>query len=120
MIHDMCPHVKVYLHSHGQIMDLVPDLIECGVDILNPVLPLDHMDPVLLKQRHGRDLCFHGGIDIEHIVPFGTEAEVRDHVRRIMDILGEGGGYWFKLQVISPMIPPKNIIAAYEEAHEYA
>jgi uroporphyrinogen decarboxylase len=113
------PHLKFYLHSHGQIMDLVPDLIECGVDVLNPILPLDHMDPARLKREFGGDLCFHGGIDIEHIVPFGTVDQVRRHVREVLDVLAPGGGYWLKLQAISPMIPPDNIIAAYECAREY-
>jgi uroporphyrinogen decarboxylase len=113
------PHIKFYLHSHGQIMDLVPDLIECGVDVLNPILPLDNMDPVRLKREFGDALCFHGGIDVEHVLPFGTVDEVREHVRRAIDILAPGGGYWFKAQVISPVIPPENVIAAYEEAMEY-
>jgi len=113
------PHIRVYLHSHGQIMDIVPDLLECGVDILNPVLPLDGMDPVALKRDFGDDLCFHAGIDIERIVPFGTVDEVRDHVRRVIDILAPGGGYWFKLQAISPVCPAENVIAAYDVAAEY-
>ena len=113
------PHIRFYMHSHGQIMDLVPDLIECGIDVLNPVLPLDNMDPVRLKQAYGNDLCFHGGIDIEHIVLFGSVDEVRDHVKEVIDVLGPGGGYWFKAQAISPVIPPENVIAAYECAMEY-
>ena len=113
------PHIKFYMHSHGQIMDLVPDLVECGVDILNPILPLDNMDPVRLKTAYGNDLCFHGGIDIEHILPFGTLAEVKDHVKRVIDILAPGGGFWFKAQAISPIIPPENIITTYELAREY-
>ena len=113
------PDLKFYLHSHGQIMDLVPDFIECGVDVLNPILPLDNMDPVRLKKEYGDSLCFHGGIDIEHILPFGTVAEVTGHVKRVIDILAPGGGYWFKLQAISPVIPAENVIAAYETAFEY-
>jgi uroporphyrinogen decarboxylase len=113
------PHLKYYMHSHGQIMDLVPDLIECGVDILNPILPLDNMDPVRLKREFGSSLCFHGGIDIERILPFGTLHEVRDHVRRVIDILAPGGGYWFKAQAISPVIPVRNLVGAYELAREY-
>lgn len=113
------PHIKFYLHSHGQIMGLVPDLIECGVDVLNPILPLDGMDAARLKRNFGEALCFHGGIDIEHIVPFGTRQEVVDHVKRVIDILGPGGGYWLKLQAISPVCPPENVIAAYEVAADY-
>lgn len=117
-IKNLHPHLKFYLHSHGQIMDLVPDFIECGVDVLNPILPLDHMDPGRLKEEFGDSLCFHGGIDIEHILPFGTIDEVRDHVKRAIDILAPGGGYWLKAQAISPVIPPENVIAAYETAIE--
>jgi uroporphyrinogen decarboxylase len=113
------PQIKVYLHSHGQIMDLVPDLIECGVDVLNPILPLDNMEPVRLKREYGDALCFHGGIDVEHVLPFGTVEQVRQHVREVIDLLAPGGGYWFKAQVISPVIPPENVIAAYEEAMDY-
>jgi uroporphyrinogen decarboxylase len=113
------PHLKFYLHSHGQIMDIVPDLIECGVDVLNPILPMDNMDPVRLKREFGDDLCFHAGIDVEHVLPFGTVDEVCDHVREVIDVLAPGGGYWFKAQVISPVIPAENVIAAYECALEY-
>ena len=117
-IKDRWPHIRFYLHSHGQIMDYVADLVECGVDVLNPVLPLDNMDPVRLKAEFGDRLCFHGGIDIEHIVCFGSVQEVRDHVARVIDILGPGGGYWFKAQAISPVMPPQNVMVAYECALE--
>jgi len=113
------PNRTFYLHSHGQIMALLPDMIECGVDVLNPILPLDNMDPVRLKTEFGRHLCFHGGVDIEHILPFGAVADVRDHVRRVIDILAPGGGFWFKAQAISPLIPPQNLITAYQLALEY-
>jgi uroporphyrinogen decarboxylase len=113
------PHIKIYMHSHGQITTLLPDLIDCGLDIINPILPLDSMDSVVLKQEFGDDLCFHGGIDIEHIVPFGTVKDVRDHVKQTIDILAPGGGYIFALQAISPIIPPENIISAYELALEH-
>ncbi|MBN1399657.1 MAG: hypothetical protein JXA74_02405, partial [Anaerolineae bacterium] len=113
------PHIRFYLHSHGGIMDLVPDLVECGVDVLNPILPLDSMDPLRLKRDFGDRLCFHAGVDVERILPFGTVDEVRDHVQRVIDILAPGGGYWFKAQVISPVIPSENVIAAYETALEY-
>jgi hypothetical protein len=56
---------------------------------------------------------------VEHLLPVGTEAEVRDHVREVLDILAPGGGYWFKAQVISPMIPPRNVTAAYDTALEF-
>ena len=113
------PHVKFYLHSHGQIMDLVPDLVDCGVDILNPILPLDNMDPVRLKRDFGSRLAFEGGIDIEHILLFGTAAEVEEHVKSVIDILAPGGGFLFKAQAVSPLIPPRNLIETYRTALEY-
>ncbi len=118
-IKERCPHVKFYLHSHGQIMDLVEDLIDCGVDILNPILPLDNMDPIRLKLEFGDRLCYQGGIDIEHVLLFGTVEEVKDHVRRVIDILAPGGGYWFKAQAVSPLIPRENLVTAYELAVDY-
>ena len=113
------PHIKFYLHSHGQIMDLVPDLIECGVDILNPILPLDNMDPARLKENFGDQLAFEGGIDIEHVLPFGTVDEVEEHVKNVIDILAPGGGFIFKAQAISRIIPYENLRATYNLALEY-
>ena len=109
-------HAKVYLHSHGQIMNLVADLVECGVDILNPVLPLDHMDAARLKRDFGGRLTLQGCIDIERIVPFGTLDQVERHVRDVIARLAPGGGFLFKLQVISPLVPPENVIRCYEIA----
>ncbi len=113
------PHVKFYLHSHGQIMELVPDLVDCGVDILNPILPLDNMDPVRLKRDFGRQLSFEGGIDIEHVLLFGTVDEVKDHVKRVIDILAPGGGFLFKCQAISRLIPYENLLTAYDLALDH-
>jgi uroporphyrinogen decarboxylase len=113
------PHIKFYLHCHGQVMDLVPDLIECGVDILNPILPLDNMDPAVLKREYGDQLCFQGGIDIEHVLPFGSLDEVEYHVTQTLDTLAPGGGYMFKAQAISPVIPYENLSAAYNLALQY-
>jgi len=113
------PHVKFYLHSHGQIMDLIPDLIDCGIDILNPILPLDNMDPVRLKREFGSQLAFEGGIDVEHVLIFGTVDEVKEHVKRVIDILAPGGGFIFKVQAISPLIPYENLSTAYKLAAEY-
>jgi uroporphyrinogen decarboxylase len=113
------PHIKIYLHCHGQIMDLVPDLVDCGIDILNPILPLDNMDPVRLKQEFGSQLAFQGGIDIEHVLPFGTVGEVREHVKRVIDILAPGGGFMFKAQAISRIIPYENLNTTYNLALEY-
>lgn len=113
------PRLKFFLHSHGCIMKFIPDIIDCGVDILNPVLPGDNMDPVRLKKEFGRQLTFDGGVDIEYILPFKTPNVVREHVRKVIDILAPGGGYIFRLQMISHVVPYQNLYAAYETAREY-
>jgi len=113
------PHIKFYLHSHGQIMDLIPDLIDCGVDILNPILPLDNMDPRRLKRQFGDRLAFQGGVDIEHIMVFGSVQDVEKHVKDVIDVLAPGGGFLFKAQAISPLIPYENVKRAYDLAVGY-
>lgn len=113
------PQIKFYLHSHGQIMALVGDFIDCGVDILNPILPLDNMHPVKLKREFGDRLCFEGGIDIEQILPFGTVDEVKKHVKKVIDILAPGGGFIFKAQAISRLITYENLSMTYNLALEY-
>ena len=113
------PHIKFSLHSHGQIMDLVPDLVECGVDILNPILPLDNMDPVRLKREFGDKLSFEGGIDIEHVLLYGSVDQVKEHVKKVIDILAPGGGFLFKAQAISPLIPVDNVLTTYKLGLEY-
>lgn len=100
-------------------MDLVLDLIDCGVNILNPILPLDNMDPARLKGEFGDRLSFDGGVDVEHVLPFGTLAEVEEHVKRAIDVLAPGGGYLFKAQAISRLIPYESLKATYDLALEY-
>ena len=84
--------LPVFLHCCGGIYPLIPDLIEAGVDILNPVqISAVGMDPVRLKAEFGRDLVFWGGgCDTQHVLPEGTPAQVADHVRRQIDILAPG------------------------------
>lgn len=88
-------------------------------DILNPILPLDNMDPVRLKREFGSQLCFEGGVDIEHVLPFGTIDEVREHAKRVIEILAPGGGFIFKAQAISRLIPYENLSTTYNLALEY-
>ena len=85
------PNVKIAYHSDGQIYPIIPDLIEIGLDVLNPVQPAS-MDPVRLKREYGDKLCFWGSIDEQHTLPFGTAADVRAEVRTRLDTLGNGGG----------------------------
>jgi len=87
-------NVKVKYHSCGSVYAVIPDLIEIGVDILNPIQILaKDMDPFRLKQEFGKDLCFHGGVDIQQLLPFGSKQEVSGMVRKLIDEVGRDGGY---------------------------
>jgi len=85
------PQVKVAYHSDGNITPIIPDLIEVGVDVLNPIQPAC-MDPVRLKQEFGDHLCFWGSIDEQHTLPFGRPSDVRAEVLQRLQTLGKGGG----------------------------
>ena len=85
------PNVKVAYHSDGYIYPIIGDLIEIGLDVLNPIQPAS-MDPVMLKREFGDRLCFWGSIDLQHTLPFGTPAQVRAEVLERLRTLGQGGG----------------------------
>ena len=115
----MCRLVKskgkvTMLHCCGKVDELFPDMIECGLDIFNPFQP-EVMDVFEIKRRYGNDLTFYGGISIQRTLPFGTVQQVKDEVRRLLDLVGANGGY-----IASPShdIPrdakPENIAAMIE------
>jgi uroporphyrinogen decarboxylase len=85
------PNILVWYHSDGKIDDLVPDLIETGVDILNPVQP-ECVDHRWIKAAYGDRLAFSGGLGVQSVLPFGTPDEVRAHVKETIEALGTGGG----------------------------
>jgi uroporphyrinogen decarboxylase len=85
------PQVKVAYHSDGLIYPIIPDLIEIGLDVLNPIQPAS-MDPVRLKQEYGDRLCFWGSIDEQHTLPFGSAADVKAEVRIRLETIGKDGG----------------------------
>ena len=85
------PQVKVAYHSDGCIYPIIPDLIEIGLDVLNPIQPAS-MDPVRLKREYGERLCFWGSIDEQHTLPFGSPADVSAEVRSRLETLGKKGG----------------------------
>ena len=85
------PQIKVAYHSDGNIYPIIPDLIEIGLDVLNPIQPAS-MDPAQLKREFGDRLCFWGSIDEQHTLPFGTPAAVRNEVRERLRTLGKNGG----------------------------
>ena len=118
----LAPHAKRFFHSDGNVRPLIPDFLEMGVDILNPVhITAKDMDPIGLKRDFGRDLVFWGGgIDTQGILPTGTTQEVKDDVRRNIEVLAPDGGYIFNtIHNIQADVPPENIIAMWEALQEF-
>jgi uroporphyrinogen decarboxylase len=114
--------IHLFLHSCGSIADLLPDLIEIGVEIINPVQTSARgMDPERLKREFGRDLTFWGGgCDTQHLLPYGTGQEIAEQVRQRIETFGRGGGYVFtQVHNILPNVPPQNIVAMVEAAKTY-
>jgi uroporphyrinogen decarboxylase len=110
------PDIKIAWHSCGSILPIIPDFIEVGLDILNPIQPLAQgMDPVFLKKTYGKDLVFFGGIDVQHLLPGGTPKMIRDEVKRRIDILGKDGGYIIApAHNIQPDTPVENVMAFFD------
>ena len=114
--------MKTFLHSCGSIYKLMPDLIEAGYDVINPVqITSRNMEPERLKAEFGKDITFWGGgADTRHILNRGTPDQVRDHVRRNIEILSPGGGFVFNtVHNILGDVPPQNIVAMFEAIDEY-
>ena len=106
------PAGMLMAHTDGDVYPLINDYIEMGLDVLNPVQPfVAEMDHARLKREFGWQLSFHGGIDIQHTLPFGTPDEVSDQVRRTLACLAPGGGYILApTHYLLPDVPPKNIL----------
>jgi len=116
------PHIKIFYHSCGSVVEFIPDLIEIGVDALNPIqVSAAGMDPEVLKREYGKDICFWGGgIDTQQMLPRGTPEQVRDEVRRRMDVWLTGGGYVFAtVHNIQADVPPENVEAMFEALDEF-
>jgi uroporphyrinogen decarboxylase len=108
---------RILYHSCGAILPLIEDLIEIGVDILNPIQPLPGlMDPETLCPRYGGQLIFHGGLDVQHLLPSATPEMVRQHVRRYLEEFGAERYIMAPANTIPAGTPPINIITAYDEA----
>lgn len=114
----LCPAAKVFLHSCGAVRDLIPDFIEIGVDILNPVqVSAVGMDPAGLKRDFGHDIVLWGGIDSQGVLVHGDPAAVAEHVHRLIDILAPGGGFVLAVvHNVQPEVPPGNLFAALKAA----
>src|SRR5688572_10719175 len=119
-IHRVTPHVKIIFHTDGNVHALIPDLIDCGVDVLNPIQPSARlMDSAKLKQEFGNRLSFHGAMDVQTVLN-RDEAFVREDVRTRIRALAPGGGF-----ILAPCnhiqhdIPPENVVAMYDEARRF-
>jgi uroporphyrinogen decarboxylase len=125
----LCEYVKknskmhTFLHSCGSLYDLIPDLIDAGFEILNPIQTnCKDMDPARLKKEFGKDITFWGGgADTRHVLNSAKPSEVKRHVRERLEIFSPGGGFVFNtIHNIMPDVPPENIVAMYETVKEFA
>ncbi|RPI64273.1 MAG: hypothetical protein EHM48_01125 [Planctomycetaceae bacterium] len=113
---------KFLLHVCGAVRPLLPMIIDCGVDMLEPIqIQAEGMEPAGLKRDFGKHICFYGGLDLQQVLCKGTPQTVADETRRLIDILGKDGGYVFGpghtyIQVDAPL---ENILSMYKTAVEY-
>lgn len=113
---------RIWYHTCGACAGFIPELLDNGIDILNPVqISAEGMDPAVLKAKYGDRLVFWGGaIDAQHVLPYASPEEVRQHVRRNLEVWKPGGGYVFNnVHNIQAAVPAENIVALYDAAYEY-
>lgn len=121
-IRDNYPEVKVFLHSCGAILELIPDLIDAGVQILNPIqIAAKGMDPETLVERFGDDLVFWGGGSNTQVTcNYGTVDEIQTEVKKLIQIFSKKNGYVFnQVHNLQANVPPEKILAIYDAAQEY-
>ena len=113
---------KIWYHTCGSCAEYIPDLLDNGVNILNPVqVSARNMDPAMLKERFGNRLVFWGGgIDAQHVLPFASAEKVRQEAAKNIEIFKPGGGYVFcNVHNIQAGVPPENIVALYDTAYSH-
>jgi len=112
---------KVYIHTDGSVYAFLPDLIEAGIDIINPVqTECRDMQPEKLKREFGQNLVFWGAGCNTRVFEFGSRDEVRSEAREAIQQLAPGGGYVFApIHNIQPQVPPQNVVALFETARQY-
>ena len=108
--------LKIMLHCDGNVRELIPEFIEMGIDVLNPIQNVGpDMDPKVLKKEFGRDLCFHGAIDTQQSLPILSPEEIGREVREKIEMLGRGGGYILSpTHMIQLDVPLENILKMYQ------
>ncbi|MEG1634499.1 MAG: uroporphyrinogen decarboxylase family protein [Rikenellaceae bacterium] len=116
------PNIKIAWHSCGSILPFIPEFIEVGLDVLNPIQPLaSGMEPQWLKDTYGKSLVFFGGICVQELLPKSTPSQIKEEVQRRIDILAKGGGY-----IIAPAhniqadTPIENILAFFDAVNNYS
>lgn len=104
-----------YFHICGNVNEVIPDLIDIGVDILDPVqTSAKDMSLEYLKSRYGKNICFHGGIDVQHMLPFGKIKDIQEYVEKTISLFGyEGGLILGPSHEITSDTPVENILAVY-------
>jgi uroporphyrinogen decarboxylase len=113
-------NAKIFFHSCGNIVSLIDELVETGVDIINPVQVSAMGDTAALKAKFGKKVSFWGGIDTQHVLPSGSVDDVRAEVRRRIHDLGPGGGFVLAaVHNIQADVPPQNILAMAEAVKEF-
>jgi uroporphyrinogen decarboxylase len=119
-VHELSP-AKLLFHTCGSVANIIDDLIEIGVDILNPVQPkAAGMDPIALKKKYRGRIAFWGGPDPQYTLPRGSVAEVRNVVEDLVEGMGEGGGFVLSsCHNIQPDVPLENILALFQHARQY-
>ncbi|MDD5596784.1 MAG: uroporphyrinogen decarboxylase family protein [Victivallaceae bacterium] len=118
-VHNNSPATRFFLHSDGFIEELIPDFIEIGVDILNPIQP-EVMDPAEIKKNYGKKLIFFGAVSVQQTLPLGTPEDVFAEVKLRMETIGCGGGYIMTpSHLLNEDIPWENIAAFFEAADKY-
>ncbi len=113
---------KLFFHTDGDVLPLIDDFIEIGVDILNPIQTSagKMSDLATLKKRFGKEIAFCGGIDTHRVLPSGTPAEVRQEVRRVIELLGQGGGYMVaSVHTVMNDVPAENVLAMVDAVEEF-
>ena len=122
VIRQFSPDLKILFHSCGSIEPILGDLIDIGVDIINPVqVSAENMDSAYLKEKYGDHLAFWGAIDTQHVLPNGSPEEVRREVEHRIRDLGKDGGYILgAVHNIQPGVPPKNIVTMYKHAKMFS
>lgn len=113
--------VPIFLHSDGNLNSVMDELVACGFDGLQSLQPSAGMDIREIKEKYGSRLCLWGNIDLDYIMCFGSQEEVRADVRKTIDIAAPGGGFILSTcNTMVDIIPPANIFAMMEEAEKPA